>query len=96
MTNSKALKALELLEQPPPDKPAKDIYSLSVRLPGQTADRVFALYDLGFNEPWKAPDLTKPPKPNHSRNAVVVALIEAGLEAVEAASAAKQKGKKNA
>lgn len=69
---------------------------MSIRLPGSTAERVFSLYDLGFNEPWKAPDLTKPHKPNYSRNSVVVALIEAGLEAVEAAAAAKEKGKKNA
>lgn len=96
MSNSKALKALALLNQPPPEKAPKDSFSMSVRLPGETAERVFALYDYGLNEPWEAPDMTKPQKPNYSRNSVVVALIEAGLEAVQAAAAAKPKGKKNA
>lgn len=92
MTNSKALKALELLEQPPPEKPPKDTFSMSIRLPGETAERVFGIQDLGL--PWEPPDLSKPRKTHISRNSLVVALIEAGLEAVEAAAKNKPKGKK--
>ena len=96
MSNSKALKALDLLELPPPDKPPKDSYSMSVRLPGDTAERLFALYDLGPDDHTAHPGTGLPSKPYISRNSVVVALIEAGLEAVEAAAAARKKGKKNA
>ena len=95
MSNSKALKALDLLELPPPDRPPKDSFSMSVRLPGDTAERLLAVCDLGPTL-WVSPDMTKPHKPSFSRNSVVVALIEAGLEAVEAAAAARKKGKKNA
>ena len=73
---------------------------MSVRLPGDTAERVFALYDWGpedhMAQPSKDGKHGTPSRPFISRNAVVVALIEAGLEAVEAAAAAKPKGKKNA
>lgn len=98
MTNSKALLALSLLEQPP-DKPAKDIFSMSLRLPGDVAERVFLLHDFGPDDhqgkPSKDGNLATPARPFISRNSVVVALIEAGLEAVQAAAAVQQKRKKN-
>lgn len=73
---------------------------MSVRLPGDVAERVFYLHDLGPEDhqakPAKDGISATPFRPFISRNTLVVALIEAGLEAVQAASAAQQKGKKNA
>lgn len=70
---------------------------MSIRLPGETADRFLALYDLGLSDfPPNPVDIEQPRKPQYSRNQLVIALIEAGLEAVEAVSKNKPKGKKNA
>lgn len=96
MTQSKAQLALALLEDPP-DKAPKPSFGLSLRLPGETADRLIALHDLGLSDfPPTPVDVDKPRKPHISRNALIVALIEAGLEAVEAAALNKPKGKKHA
>lgn len=96
MNQSKAQQALALLEDPP-DKAARPSFGLSLRLPGETADRLIALYDLGSTEfPPTPVDADHPRKPHISRNALIVALIEAGLEAVEAAALNKSKGKKHA
>lgn len=93
---SKAEKALALLEQPP-DTRKESTFSMSIRLPGETADRLLALYDLGLSDfPPTPVDFDQPRKPQYSRNQLVIALIEAGLEAVEAVSKNKPKGKKNA
>lgn len=71
---------------------------MSVRLPGEVSERVLSLLDYGPSDhaaqPSKNGQHATPNKPFVSRNAVLVALIEAGLEAVEAASLSKTKGKK--
>ena len=81
---SKAKAALDLLNGPP-TKQDPENYTLSLRMPGDLATRVFALYDLGNSGDAGAPAL--------SRNAVVLALVEAGLEAVEALANSKKGGK---
>ena len=107
MGNLKAIQALALLESPIPAQPPDPPYSLSVRIPGEMANRVFQLIDQGLPEHWAQPNKGNTNKPFLSRNALVIALIEAGLEAVEAVAVSNQpipavkatkqlKGKKNA
>ncbi len=51
-------------------------YSIHVRLPGELAERVFAIYDLSRSHAEEAGN-------SMSRNRLIVALIEAGIEAVQ-------------
>ena len=95
MTNQKALKALHLFDNPanqdPPDPPT----CISLRLPGDLSDRLVSFKDWG-PEDCAAQGATRersaiPRKRFVSRNSLLVALIEAGLEAVEAARLATPK-----
>lgn len=100
MTNQKALRALALLEHPSEPKNEDSIFSMSVRLPGELAERVISIVDYGLEtdqaKPAKGGESARPRVQSVSRNTVLVALIEAGLEAVEAAASNKPKGRKNA
>lgn len=68
---TKIQKAAALINAGPDQKPGES-FSISLRLPGDVADRVLAIYDLQQQGIGSV-----------SRNKLLVALIEAGLEAVE-------------
>lgn len=90
MSNIKALKALELIEQPLPEKQPSHFFALTIRLPGELAERVISLHDYGpaegLAQPAKGDKSATPNRPFVSRNSLLIALIEAGLEAVESVS----------
>lgn len=65
------------------DPAAEESYSIMVRMPGELAERVFALYDMSDGS-------VKDRRANLSRNKLLVALIEAGIEAAEQATPAKK------
>lgn len=69
---TKIQKAAALLNQSPDQNLKEQSFSISLRLPGDVADRVLAIYDLNQQGAGSV-----------SRNKLLVALIEAGLEAVE-------------
>ena len=95
MTNLKALKALQLFDDPPQKETPRTGICISLRLPGDTSDRVFSMFDEGPDDHLvKGATATSdavPAKRYISRNTLLVALIEAGLEAVEAARLAPPK-----
>lgn len=99
MDNLKALQALALMKEPPVEKPGAEAYAITIRLPGELSDRIFPIHDWGPESHMATTSIDgkggTPNKPYASRNRVIVALVAAGLEAVEAAAAdLKTKGKK--
>jgi hypothetical protein len=69
---TKAQKAAALINAGQDQSLKDQTFSISIRLPGDVADRVLAIYDLNNQGHGSL-----------SRNKLLVALIEAGLEAVE-------------
>jgi hypothetical protein len=72
---TKIERATQMLVQGVDPQKREESYSINLRLPGDVAERVFAIYDMSVGEARQAGT-------SMSRNRMIVALIEAGIEAV--------------
>ncbi len=72
---TKIERATQMLVQGVDPQKREESYSINLRLPGDVAERVFAIYDMSVGEARQAGT-------SMSRSRMIVALIEAGIEAV--------------